>query len=436
VRLLSGAARLIRLLFPLTVRGAVIFALAAGLLAAGIARADLAGLFWGSSFLLVTMYALAAGHLLLFSARRRKTAESITFHLPAGGLEPAEEHEAVIAARLPRAFPPGFSVQLVLPLSWHARKIEGIRLSMRPGAGQARVTFRAAHRGVYEGRGAVLEAYDILGLTAHRVVFPRRDAMTVYPRVRPARELLGLVEQTDEAAVDSRRRRRSEELLEARKYYPGDDVRRLNWKVFAHMDELFLRIGEEVPPPESRILFILDTTSNPRVPRSIEADYLDSLVESCTSMMVHLASRGLEVAFSRTGVRECRSFGEGSRAALLAALAAAWWTTEAWAPDLPAKALQAVVFTSPGSPGLPAIMSTILARGWRASIFLQDLDPGSAQRKRRLLDFLLVSPGAAPRLLAPSTPRRRERMAFADALARDMALYSGAAQRVEHAAEI
>ena len=97
-------------------------------------------------------------------------------------------------------------------------------------------------------------------------MIPRRDTLTVYPAVRPARELLGLVEQTDEAAVDSRTRRRSEELLEARKYYPGDDVRRLNWKVFAHLDELFLRIGEEVPPPESRILFVLDTTANPLRP--------------------------------------------------------------------------------------------------------------------------------------------------------------------------
>ena len=224
--------------------------------------------------------------------------------------------------------------------------------------------------------------------------------------MRPARELLGLVEQTDEAAVDSRRRRRSEELLEARKYYPGDDVRRLNWKVFAHMDELFLRIGEEVPPPESRILFILDTTSNPRVPRAVEADYLDSLVESCASMMVHLASRGLEVAFSRTGVRECRSFGEGSRAALLSALAAAWWTTDAWAPELPAKALQAVVFTSPGSPGLPAIMST--DPGTRVEREHLPPGPGPAARdgSGACWIFLLVSAGATPRLLAPSTPRQ------------------------------
>jgi uncharacterized protein (DUF58 family) len=305
---------------------------------------------------------------------------------------------------------------------------------MRPGSSQTRVTFRVTHRGVYEGRGAVLEAYDVLGLTAHRFSFPRQDTVTVYPPVRHARELLGLVEQTDEATVDSRRRRRSEELLEARKYYPGDDVRRLNWKVFAHMDELFLRIGEEVPPPESRILFILDTTSNPCVPPAVDSDYLDRLVESCAAIMVHLAGRGLEVAFSRPGVRDCRSFGEGSRTALLAALADAWWTTEAWTPELPAKALQAVVFTSPGSPGLPRIMSTIQARGWHASIFLQDLELQEAGAPPRLLDLLFVPRGAGG-LHSSSGPHgsRRERLIFADALARDMALYSGSAQRVGHA---
>jgi uncharacterized protein (DUF58 family) len=434
LRLLSGAVRLSRFLFPLTVRGLLIFVLAAGLLAAGIARADLAGLFWGSSFLLVTLYALVAGHLFLISARRRRTAQSITFHLPAGGLDPADRNEAVISARLPRAFPPGFSVQLSLPMSWHTRKIEGIRLSMRPGPGQARVTFTADHRGVYEGRGAVLEAYDILGLTAHRLRFPRKDTLTVYPPVRSARELLGLVEQTDESTVDSRRRRRSEELLEARKYYPGDDVRRLNWKVFAHMDELFLRIGEEVPPPESRILFILDTTSNPCVPRAVDSDYLDRLVESCASIMVHLAGRGLEVTLSRPGVRECRSFGEGSRPALLAVLAGAWWTTEAWAPELPAKALQAVVFTSPGSPGLPRIMSTVQARGWRASIFLQDLESRGTTSAPRLRDLLFIP--RRPHAFPPAAiPRKRESLIFADALARDMAFYSGSSQRVGHAAE-
>jgi uncharacterized protein (DUF58 family) len=434
LRLPAAFARLIRSLFPFSARGLVILVLAAGLLGMGIARADLAGLFWGSSFLLFIFYSLLAGHLFLLSVRRRRTADSIRFHLPTGGLLPGDENEAVIAAHLPRSFPPGFSIQLSLPLSWHERRIDGIQLRMRHGPSQTPVRFRASHRGVYDGAGAVLEAHDVLGLTAHRLQFPRRDRVTVYPALRPVRELLGLVEQTDEATVDSRRRRRSEELLEARKYYPGDDVRRLNWKVFAHMDELFLRIGEEVPPPESRMLFILDTTSNPLVPRGVAADYIDALVQSCASMMAHLVGRGLEVTFSRPGQRECRSFGEGSRAALLAALADAWWTTEAWAPELPAKALQAVIFSSPGSPGLSRIMATVKSRGWNAGLFLQDLEPQTFEAVRRVRDFLLLprEPGNARRR---AMPRKRECSSFAEALARDMTHYQGAAQRVGHAAE-
>ncbi len=295
--------------------------------------------------------------------------------------------------------------------------------------------FHAFHRGVYEGTGAVLEAHDVLGLTAHRLPFLRRDRVTVYPALRPVREILGLVEQTDEAAVDSSRRRRSEELLEARKYYPGDDVRRLNWKVFAHMDELFLRIGEEVPPPESRILFILDTTSNPLVPRAVASDYLDALVQSCASVMVRLVDRGREVTFSRPGERECRSFGEGSRSALLAALAEAWWTTEVWAPELPPKALQAVIFSTPGSPGLSRIMSTARARDWSAGLFLQDLAPQAPVALRRIRDFILLPRGDLTGR-RNAIPRKRERSNFADALARDMAYYRGAAQKVGNAAEI
>jgi len=422
--LAASFARLLRAALPLTVRGAVILVLAAGLLAEGILRADLAGLFWGSSFLLFTLYALGAGHLFRLAARR----SPVSVLVPAAGMTAGEDAEAVTEARLPRAFPPGFSVHLLLPLEWEGRRLHGIRRRMRPGASQSAVTFRAPWRGVYRGTAAVLEAQDVLGLTAHRLLSPQAHAVTVYPRVGPARELQGLVEQSEEAALDSRRRRRSEELLEARKYYPGDDVRRLNWKVFAHTDELFLRIGEEVPPPESRVLFILDTTESPCVPRALRADCLDSLVEACASMMISLVRRGLEASLSRPGVRECRSYGGGSEAALLAALAGAWWTRAPWDPELPPRMLNAVIFSSAGSEGLSAIMSAIAARGWRTTLYLADLaDPrGAAQATaplvRRLAGMVLLPRGGGS---TPPTARRRERARFAQAMARDLAEHGG-----------
>ena len=419
--------RLFRAALPLTVRGAVILVLAVVLLGEGILRADLAGLFWGSSFLLFTLYALVAGHLFRLAARR----SSVSVLVPAAGMTAGEEAEAVTEARLPRAFPPGFSVHLLLPLEWEGRRLDGIRRRMRPGASQAAVTFSAPWRGVYRGTAAVLEAHDVLGLTAHRVLSPQAHALTVYPRVGPAQELHGLVEQSDEAAIDSRRRRRSEELLEARKYYPGDDVRRLNWKVFAHTGELFLRIGEEVPPPESRVLFILDTTESPFVPRAVRADYLDWLVEACASMMTALVRRGLEVSLSRPGVRECRSFGGGGEGALLAALAAAAWTRAPWDPELPPRMLNAVIFSSAGSAGLSAILTALSARGWRTALYLADLADSRGRAARagtgatlaqRLGGLLLVPRGGGT---AAPAARRRERARFAQALARDVAEHGG-----------
>ncbi len=63
----------IHTIFPLTLRGLCILLLSATLLAAGVVRADLAALFWGSSFLLFTLYSLIVGHVFRLSLRRRRT---------------------------------------------------------------------------------------------------------------------------------------------------------------------------------------------------------------------------------------------------------------------------------------------------------------------------------------------------------------------------
>lgn len=431
----AAFGRLARTVFPLSLRGLLMLLLSVALLIAGASRADLAALFWGASFLLFTVYALVAGHILRFALARRRAAapDFLSLILPAAGLSSGQETEADVAARLPRSFPPGFSVRLSLPLAWHDRRIDSVSVRLPAGGSRKRVTFTAPHRGTYTSAAALLEARDVLGFTDHRLTVPQHESMTVHPAVLPAGELSPMVEQADEAVVYARKRRRSESLLEARKYFPGDDVRRLNWKVFAHLNELFLRVGEEVPPPESRILFVLDTTSNPLVPRQSAADYLDTLVESCLAPMAALMARGIDVMLSLPGEAGCRSYSGETLTALLATLSDAWWTDSPWAPELPMRPLHVAVFSSPGSPGLPRIMSTVQARGWSASLFVKGLGPEPPARTHRVKDMLFL-----PRAPAQKTSPigRRERTAFADALARDLASYRGYAGKAWHAAEI
>ncbi len=429
----AGAVRLVKLVFPLTLRGLLLALLAAGLLAAGLVRADLAALFWGSSFLLYTIYVLAGSHLfrLVLMRRSRRVQDMVSVVLSPPGVFPGEEVEGRVEARLPRRSPPGFSAHVRLPLAWQERRIDALAARMSPGRSTRTVRFRAPWRGAFRSEAAVVECRDILGFSAGSFRIPLREAVTVYPALRDPGDAVQLMEQADESAVESRRRRRSDDLLEARKYYPGDDMRRLNWKVFAHLNELFLRVGEEVPPPEARLLFVLDTTANPLVPRRSAAGYLDALVSTCISVMDAMRGARMEVLLSYPGMRECRGF--ESRAALLAHAADAGWTDAPWAPDLPARPMHAAVFTSPGSPGLSRIMTTITGRGWSASLFVKGLDPAPADRARTLADLFLIR-GPRAEGEPGARPGERETRALADAAARDLVSHRGG--KVTHAVEV
>ncbi len=413
-----------------TRRGLFLIALAALAFVAGAIRADLAGLFWGSSFLLVPLYGIAAGSLLRLALRRRRDSQSgiLTVHLPSSGLAPGDEAAAHLRVELPRLFAPGLTVHFRLPLSWQGRRIDSIALRLSPGKTERDIPFRVRQRGVYRSEKAFLEIGDVLGFTAIRLPVPVRETLTVVPTLRGWDALRRPMEEGGDALTHLRRRRRADDMLEARKYFPGDDVRKLHWKLFAHLDRLFIRLGEETPPPDSRVLIILDTSANPIVPGQLADSYLDGLVESCASAMASLLARRVELSLAAPGLAECRTFTDESRSALLALLADAAWTNGEWALALPGRRdIHALIFSSPGSPALRRIVSAVSSRGWNASLFLQGLDAERVPRQFSLRELVFMGPSAPP------APTRVQSSAFSEALARDLAAYRSPPWTVRHA---
>jgi uncharacterized protein (DUF58 family) len=423
-------------LFPFSIRGLLLFLLAAGLLAEGLARADLASLFWGASFLLYTLYSILASHvtMLLLKRRRKTEPDFLTVMLPQSGMNPGDDGDAHVSARLPRALAPGFFVRFSFPLSWQDRSLDSITCRLNGGQTQRHIGFNAAKRGTYRSSEAFLEVSDLLGFTANRMSMPVAGTLTVHPAVTREQSWRILAEG-EAPSLTTTRQRRSEELLEVRKYYPGDDARRLNWKVFAHSRELFLRVGEETPPPESRILFVIDTSENPLIPRQFRSDYLDALVESCVAAMDALLSDRTAVLLCRPGAKDCRQYAREKRTELLDALADQWWEGEPWQPSLPVlRRLHAAVFSTPGSPGLAKILAQIRDRGWSTSLFLKEPPGFGGAPPLRLADLLfLPAQMAKPDL---STTLLKARVALDDALARDLATYGGPSWRVRHAREV
>jgi len=378
---------------PLTVRGVFMFALSIAILTLGILRTDMAGLFWGACFLLILLYAVTGNAFTRALASRGKNKPGfLEAHLPASVLSPGDEAEAHVALSIPRALVPGFSVVFSLPLSWHERRIDTVRAVLSPGANSRTIRFRAEKRGSYAADTALIEVRDILGFTHGAVSLPLEESVRVFPRILRESPAPASAEEGGDSVRFSAHRLRSEELLEVRKYFPGDDIRKLNWKVFAHLNELFLRIGEETPPPESRFLYILDAARNPRVPPKTSADYLDGLVEACASAMSLSLSQGVDILFIHSNSGKCRSFSQESREDLMAVLADVWWSEPEWVPELPPRArMHAVVFSSPGSPALDGILAEIKNRGWRASLFQRDIPLLDERREKRALrDFFFV----------------------------------------------
>ena len=98
--------------------------------------------------------------------------------------------------------------------------------------------------------------------------------------------------------------RKSDDLIEHRPYVPGDDPRRINWKLYSHshMGELFVREGDNHPPPHSRLLVLIDTEAD-RSLYSLEEgrQAVDLLCENALNAALEFSARGMDILAGYTG---------------------------------------------------------------------------------------------------------------------------------------
>ncbi|MDR1866670.1 MAG: DUF58 domain-containing protein [Treponema sp.] len=57
-------------------------------------------------------------------------------------------------------------------------------------------------------------------------------------------------------------RTKTDDLHEQRQYVPGDDPRKINWKLYGHSGTLFIREGAFEPPPHANIVVLVDTQAD------------------------------------------------------------------------------------------------------------------------------------------------------------------------------
>ncbi len=106
------------------------------------------------------------------------------------------------------------------------------------------------------------------------------------------------------------RTRRADTLIDHRPYMPGDDPRRINWKLYGHSDGLFVREEEREPPPRSRLVILVDThadgigvkkTSAPSPAIERARQDIDTLCRYALTLAEEFSAQGTEVRLLWTG---------------------------------------------------------------------------------------------------------------------------------------
>jgi hypothetical protein len=123
---------------------------------------------------------------------------------------------------------------------------------------------------------------DIFGFSSYELDSNFDHELTVLPYFTEEIEIPYFTDEGGEQSIQNSSKVSSTDFFENRKYYPGDDIRRLNWKVFAHINELHVREVEKIPPKVGEISLLFAPYSEDLA----EYEYISSIFFSTSYFLL------------------------------------------------------------------------------------------------------------------------------------------------------
>lgn len=199
--------------------------------------------------------------------------------------------------------PPGFNVKIHQQLP--ARLETESRHVVSSAVSNQRITLaravRRTPRGEYTIGPAAIAYSDLFGLTEVAVAQAAGARLKVLPRMHNV--VLAespRVISPEEGVLSILKRFPTDDHFRFRDYQPGDDGRRIHWKLSLKVGRLQVRLPETVPVVPRKIRLVLDTLLPMALATESEADVvlgdlLDRLVEAWISLARALTERGEDV---------------------------------------------------------------------------------------------------------------------------------------------
>jgi hypothetical protein len=272
---------------------------------AGRIRGEPALILLGTIFLVVLAYCFVA--VLFSGVVNHRKALSLSMVIVSKSVPVDGEGELTIAFGAPSGRKRFWNFPAVLvrcELCLETRDGRVIRHFVNPAV-ENFSSFPVRERGAYSSKCDRLVIFDAPGFFSLGFSFYQNENPRLLALPHPAEESIPLFLRS--GGTEERNEphyRKNNELINHRPYVPGDDPRRINWKLYSHVasGELFVREGESEPPPCSRILILIDTEVDSSLYSPEEGRRaVDLLCESALASALGFSSRDMDVLIGYTG---------------------------------------------------------------------------------------------------------------------------------------
>ena len=281
----------------ITRHGAVYTAMGALLLISGLLRGELLSAVCGG---LLTLYAGFAATAVAVTALCWKSEEP-DLASDDGGFTVTPARSKTAQSESAKTFPhcvPGTATfyTIEFSLSPEPTAETAARLCIPLQGIQTKYHPENLTRGRYFYKRLYLNIRDFAGFFA--AAYPQPPCLSVpYIVVQPVLPPQKTVfpDLRSRAVNDLPSQERTHELYESRPYFPGDDPRKIHWKLYAHTNTLSIKLGAFEPPPVKRLtIYIEEPVCMKKKERAWVASIFDAFIGRLSGVIIELLNAGIQ----------------------------------------------------------------------------------------------------------------------------------------------
>ncbi len=270
--------------FKFTLLGIIYFLFSSLLLLSGLVRGEIFSSVCAAGLILYFIFAFFS--LIITSLVWRKSAFKICLKNNTITISPTKQGKET--KRAPLCMPAVISFYCFVFFTDIEIKSRKLIFNIKLNKSETFFSIPQSERGRFFPFEEYIELADIAGFFSFRFFQKEKNIKELF--IEPCisninfPELPEILNETFDARSNFKR---NDELYDVRPYTPGDDTRKINWKLFAHTEELSIKQGDFVPPPQKFFTLYIAEPQIAKINTFFQKKY-DEFINTAASFAAYL----------------------------------------------------------------------------------------------------------------------------------------------------